>query len=75
MSKPNLLPYYQVKLTLLKCKLSFLEDPPQTEDEQYVQDITQKAYEINDKKIEMLDFEKNKKLLEYYYRWLGSKQK
>ena len=28
MPKPNLLPYYQVKLTLLKCKLSFLEDPP-----------------------------------------------
>ena len=74
MSKQNLLPYYQVKLTLLRCKLSFLENPPQTEDEQYAYDIIQKAYEINDKKIEMLDFDKNKKLLENYYRWLDSRQ-
>ena len=49
MPKPNLLPYYQVKLTLLKCKLSFLEDPPQTEDEQYAYDIIQKAYEIKNR--------------------------
>ena len=75
MSKPNLLPYYQVKLTLLKCKLSFLRNPPQTEDEQYAYGIIQKAYEINEKKIEMLDFDKNKKPLEDYYRWLVSKQK
>ena len=72
MSKLNLLPYYQVKLTLLKCKLSFLENPPQTEDEKYACDIIQKAYEINEKKIEMLDFDKNKKLLEDYYRCLDS---
>ena len=44
MSKPNLLPYYQVKLTLLRCKLSFLENPPKNEDEQYAYDIIQKAY-------------------------------
>ena len=75
MSKPNLLPYYQVKLTLLKCKLSFLRNHPQTEDEQYAYDIIQKAYEINEKKIEMLDFEKDKKLLENYYRWMDSRQK
>ena len=75
MSKPNLLPYYQVKLTLLKCKLSFLRNPPQTEDEQYAYDIISKAYELNEKKIEMLDFDKNKKLLEDYYSWLDSKQK
>ena len=75
MSKSNLLPYYQVKLTLLKCKLSFLRNPPQTEDEQYAYEVSQKAYEINEKKIEMLDFDKNKKLLEDYYRWLDSRQK
>ena len=60
MSKPDLLPYYQVKLTLLRCKLSFLRNPPQTEDEQYAYDIIQTAYEINEKKIEMLDYEKEK---------------
>ena len=67
---PNLKPYYQVKLTLLRRKLSFLENPPQTEDEQYAYDVIQKSYEINEKKIEMLDFDKNKKLLEYYYKFL-----
>ena len=72
MPKPNLLPYYQVKLTLLRCKLSFLKNPPQTEDEQYAYDIIQKAHEINEKKVEMLDFDKNKKLSEDYYRWLDS---
>ena len=70
MPKSNLLPYYQVKLTLLRCKLSFLKNPPQTEDEKYAYDIIRKAYEINEKKIEMLDFDKNKKLLEYYYKFL-----
>jgi hypothetical protein len=53
--------------------LSFLENPPKDEDEQYACDIIQKAYEINEKKIEMLDFDKNKKLLEDYYRWLDSR--
>lgn len=72
---PNLLPYYQVKLTLLKCKLYFLENPPQTEEEKYAYDIIQKAYEINEKKIAMLDFDKNKKLLEDYYKWLDSRHK
>ena len=72
MPKPNLLPYYQVKLTLLRCKQSFLKNPPQTENEQYAYDIIQKAYEINEKNIEMLDLDKNKKLSEDYYRWLDS---
>lgn len=72
---PKLKPYYQVKLTLLRCKLSFLENPPKTEDEQYAYDIIQKAYEINEKKIELLDFDKNKKLLEDYYSWLDSRRK
>ena len=75
MSKSNLLPYYQVKLTLLKCKLSFLRNPPQTEDEQYVYNIIRKAYEINEKNIEMLDFDKNKKQLEGYYSWLDIRRK
>ena len=70
----DLKPYYQVKLTLLRCKLSFLENPPKIEDEQYAYDIIQKAYEINDKKIEMLDFDKNKKLLEDYYEYLIKKE-
>ena len=74
MSKLNLLPYYQVKLTLLKYKLSFLENPPQTEDEQYAYDIIRKAYEITEKKIEMLDFDKSKRLLDDYYRWLDSRR-
>lgn len=75
MPKPNLLPYYQVKLTLLKCKLYFLNNLPKTEDERYAYDMIRKAYDINEKKIEMLDFDKNKKLLENYYRYLDSKQK
>ena len=67
---PDLKPYYQVKSTLLRCKLSFLKDPPKNEDEQYAYGIIQKAYEINEKKIEMLNFDKNKKLLVDHYRWL-----
>ena len=59
----DLKPYYQVKLTLLRCKTYFLHNPPKTEDEKYAYDIIQKAYLINEKKIEMLDFEKNKQLL------------
>ena len=34
-----------------------------------------KGYEINEKKIEMLDFDKNKKLLEDYYSWFDSRRK
>ena len=52
----------------MRCKLSFLENPPKNEDEQYAYEVIQKAYELNEKKIEMLDFDKNKKLLEDYYR-------
>ena len=62
--------YYQVKLTLLRCKTYFLYNPPKTEDEKYAYDIIQKAYWINEKKIEMLDFNKHKKLLENYHRFL-----
>ena len=65
----DLKPYYQVKLTLLTYKASFSSNPPKTEDEKYVYDIIQKAYWINEKKIEMLDFQKDKKLLEDYYEY------
>ena len=67
----DLKPYYQVKLTLLRCKTYFLNNPPKTEDEKYVYDIIEKAYWQNEKKIEMLDFEKNKKLLSDYYNYLN----
>ena len=46
----DLEPYYQVKLTLLRCKTYFLHNPPKTEDEKYAYDIIQKAYWINEKK-------------------------
>ena len=64
----DLKPYYQVKLTLLKCKTYFLNNPPKTEDEKYAYDIIQKAYWINEKKIEKLDYKKKTNLLENYYR-------
>ena len=67
----DLKPYYQVKLTLLRCKTYFLNNPPKTEDEKYAYDIIQKAYWINRKKIDMLDFEKNKKLLYSYLDFLN----
>ncbi len=60
-------PYYQVKLTLLMYKASFRGNPPKNEDEKYAYDIIQKAYYINEKKIEMLDYKKRNKLIEDYY--------
>ena len=66
----DLKPYYQVKLTLLRCKTCFLNNSPKTEDEKYAYDINGKAYWINEKKIEMLDFEKNKNLIKAYYNKL-----
>ena len=66
----DLKPYYQVKLTLLRCKAYFLNNPPKTEDEKYAYDIIQKAYWINEKKIEMYSFNKNKTLLQNYYKYL-----
>ena len=70
----DLKPYYQVKLTLLRCKTYFLNNPPKTEDERYAYDIIQKAYWINEKKIEMFDFDKNKKLLYAYLDSLTPKK-
>ena len=71
----DLKPYYQVKLTLLRCKTYFLNNPPKTEDEKYTYDIIQKAYWINEKKIEMLDFEKNNRLLRDYVEYFKCKRR
>ena len=51
-------------------KASFSSNPPKTEDERYAYDIIQKAYWINEKKIEMLDFDKNKTLLQSYCKYI-----
>ena len=39
----ELKPYYQVKLTLVRCKTYFLYHPPKNDDEKYAYDIIQKA--------------------------------
>jgi hypothetical protein len=70
----DLKPYYQVKLTLLRCKTYFLNNPPKTEDEKYAYDIIQKAYWINEKRIEMLDFEKNKQMFTNYANYINNKR-
>ena len=69
----DLKPYYQVKLTLLRCKTYYLNNPPKTEDEKYAYDIIQKAYWINEKRIEMLDFEKNKQMFTNYANYINNK--
>ena len=66
----ELKPYYQVKLTLLRCKRYFLHNSPKTDNEKYAYDIIKKAYCINEKNIEMLDFNKHKKLIKNYHRFL-----
>ena len=71
----DLKPYYQVKLTLLRCKTYFLYNPPKTEDEKHAYDIIEKAYWINEKKIEMLDYKERKQLLEKYNKYLNSYKK
>ena len=69
----DLKPYYQVKLTLLRCKTYFLNNPPKTEDEKYAYNVIQKAYWINEKKIEMLDWEKSKLLFNNYVNYFNAK--
>ena len=71
----DLKPYYQVKLTLLRCKTYFLNNPPKTENEKYAYDIIEKSYLINEKKIEMLDYKERKHLLEKYNKYLNSYKK
>ena len=69
----DLKPYYQVKLALLTYKASFSSNPPKTEDEKYAYDIIEKAYWINEKKIEMLDYKKNNKLIKNYFKQFKDK--
>ena len=69
----DLKPYYQVKLTLYRCMSYFLNNPPKTENEKYAYDIIQKAYWINEKKIEMLDWEKSKLLFNNYVNYFNAK--
>ncbi len=64
----DLKPYYQVKLALLTYKSSFSSNPPKTENEKYAYNVIQKAYWINEKKIEMLDYNKGNKLIEDYHK-------
>ena len=71
----DLKPYYQVKLTLWRCMSYFINNPPKTEGEKYAYDIIQKAYWINEKKIEMLDYKERKQLLEKYNKHLNSYKK
>ncbi len=71
----DLKPYYQVKLHLLIYKASFRSNPPKNEDEKYAYDIIQKAYWINEKKIEMLDFEKNKQIFNNYANYINNKRR
>ena len=70
----DLKPYYQVKLALLTYKASFSSNPPKTDEEKYAYDIIQKAYWINEKKIEMLDFEKNKPMFTNYANYINNKR-
>ena len=71
----DLKPYYQVKLALLTYKASFSSNPPKTDNEKYAYDIIEKAYWINEKKIEMLDYKERKQLLEKYNKYLNSYKK
>ncbi len=71
----DLKPYYQVKLTLCRCMSYYLTNPPKTEDEKYAYDIIQKAYWINEKKIEMLDYKKRKRILDHYVNYLKDKRR
>lgn len=51
----------------------YLINPPKTEDEKHAYDIIEKSYLINEKKIDMLDFKKNKKLLDDYYNYFNKR--
>ena len=50
-----------------------VKNPPKTEDEKHAYDIIQKAYLINEKKIEMLDWEKSKLLFNNYVNYFNAK--
>lgn len=71
----DLNPYHQIKLALLIYKASFSSNPPKNEDEKYAYDTIEKAYLLNEKKIEMLDYKERKQLLEKYNKYLNSYKK
>ena len=71
----DLKPYYQIKLALLIYKSSFSSNPPKNEDKKYAYDTIEKAYLLNEKKIEMLDYKERKQLLEKYNKYLNSYKK
>ena len=71
----DLKPYYQIKLALFIYKASFSSNPPKNEDEKYAYDTIEKAYLLNEKKIEMLDYKERKQLLEKYNKYLNSYKK
>ena len=64
---------YKNSIALLIYKASFSSNPPKTEGEKYAYDIIQKAYWINEKKIEMLDWEKSKLLFNNYVNYFNAK--
>ena len=66
---------YKNSIALLIYKASFSSNPPKTEDEKYAYNIIEKAYWINEKKIEMLDYKERKPLLEKYNKYLNSYKK
>jgi len=63
--RPEAILSNKISLTQLQDLLS--QQSPETEDERYAYDIIQKAYWINEKKIEMLDYKKNNKLIKNYF--------
>ena len=68
-------PYKLFFTYMRKCDIIAIENNfPKTVDEKYAYDIIQKAYWTNEKRLEMLDFEKNKKILENYYEYLIKKE-
>ena len=61
------------KINLAYVQSVFSSNPPKTDSDKYAYDIIQKAYWINEKKIEMLDFERNKGLIQNYLNSLHKK--
>ena len=63
------------EINLAKMQNLLSPQSPENRGRKYAYDIIQKAYWINEKKIEMLDFNKHKKLLENYYRFLTKERR
>ena len=61
------------KINIAQMQTYFLNNLPKTDNEKYAYDIIQKAYLINEKKIEMLDWEKSKLLFNNYVNYFNAK--